>query len=48
MGIGNPTDGELAILREEGQLKPISEFVSQGAAIEIKLTANCTYLVEVK
>lgn len=48
MGIGNPTAEELTLLRKEGRLKPISEFVSQGEAIVLKLTANCTYLVEVK
>ena len=48
MGICNPTADELTLLREEGRLKPISEFVSQGEAIVLKLTANCTYLIEVK
>lgn len=48
MGIGNPTDEELSLLREEGRLKPISEFVSKGEAIALNLTANCTYPVEVK
>ncbi len=48
MGIVEPDQKEIAILREEGRLKPIAEFISQGEAIELALTANCTYLIEIK
>ena len=34
-------------LREEGNIKPIKEFIADGD-IELKLTANCVYLVEIK
>ena len=49
-GIGkNPTKEEIALLREEGGLKPIAEFkCDDNAKITLKLTPNCTYLVEVK
>ena len=45
--MGEPTEEELAILREEGRLKPMAEFVSDGDPIPLNLTANCTYLVEI-
>lgn len=41
-----PTREEIALLREEGKLKPTSEFVYNSTdKITLKLTPNCTYLV---
>ena len=47
LGIGDPTPKELDILREEGRLKPLVTFVSDGEPITLGLSANCTYLVEI-
>ena len=46
-GIGkNPTKEEIALLREEGKLKPVAEFVySDSDKFTLKLTANCTYML---
>ena len=42
----NPTKEEIALLREEGKLKPISEFIyNNNDKLTLKLTPNCTYLV---
>ncbi len=44
MGVGTPSAEQLQILREEGKLKPI--YIERGArAIELKMTANATYLI---
>jgi len=37
----------IKILRAEGNIKPIKEFTADGD-IELNLTANCVYLIEVK
>lgn len=46
-GIGkNPTKEEIALLREEGKLKPVAEFVyNNNDKFTLKLTANCTYML---
>ena len=42
----NPTKEEIALLREEGKLKPVTEFnYDNNAKFTLKLTANCTYLI---
>ena len=42
----NPTKEEIALLREEGKLIPILEFVyNNNDKFNLKLTANCTYLI---
>ncbi len=48
MGIKTPTPEEIKILREESNIKPISEFVyDENNKIKLKLTSNAVYLVEV-
>ena len=45
-----PSQEQLKLLREEGKLKPIQEYISKGsdgANVNLKLTANCTYLITV-
>ena len=46
LGIGNPTQEEIRLLREEGTLKPVK--IQKGREVlELSLTANCTYLITV-
>lgn len=46
LGITEMTDEYIKILREEGNIKPISEFVySDDSKISLKLTSNAVYLV---
>ncbi|MBR2353996.1 MAG: hypothetical protein IKA76_05800 [Clostridia bacterium] len=46
MNIENePNEKQLKALKEEGKLKPIDSFVSDGSAVKLDLTPNCTYLV---
>ena len=47
MGMPEIGEKEIKILREEGKIKPIAEFDANNE-IELKLTANCVYFVEVK
>jgi len=49
MGIaGEPSEEEIRLLNEEGCLKPLCSFVSDGTPVKLALTANCTYLILVK
>ena len=47
--LGEPvmTGETIKTLREESKLRPISEFVAEKNSFELKLTANCVYLVEI-
>lgn len=45
---GEPTQEELVHLREEGNLKPIKEFVLTNNSVSLTLTPNCTYFLCVK
>ena len=47
--LGEPvmTGETIKTLREESKLRPISEFVAETNAVELNLTANCVYLVEI-
>ena len=47
LGISDPTAEDIAMLREEGRLKAISNFVSDGETVTLSLTANCTYFIEI-
>ena len=47
LGISDPTAEDIAMLREEGRLKAISEFISDGETVTLSLTANCTYFIEI-
>ena len=48
IGITAPSEKELNILREEGRLKPVAEYISDGLDdISVRLTANCVYLITV-
>ena len=38
---------EIKLLREEGNIKPVAEFDAKEK-IDLRLTANCVYLVDVK
>jgi cell division GTPase FtsZ len=47
---GEPEIGEneIKVLKEEGNMKPIEEFIaSDSDKINLKLTPNCVYLVEI-
>lgn len=47
MGIDEPTEEEIKILREEGKMKPVK--VQKGAeSLTLKFSANATYLVTVE
>jgi len=49
LGIETPDAEDLKVLREEGRIKPIQEYVATGKEeITLTLTSNATYLVEVK
>ena len=46
MGIeGEPTEEEIKLLKEEGNLVPLCSCVSDGSPIKLELTANATYLI---
>lgn len=47
MGVSEIGEKEVVLLREEGNIKPVAEFDAKEK-ISLNLTANCTYLVEVK
>ena len=47
MGLAEIGEKEIALLREEGNIKPVAEFDAKEK-ISLKLTSNCVYLVEVK
>ncbi len=42
------SEEQIKILKEEGNLKPIKEFILQKNCIELDLTANCIYLITVE
>lgn len=43
LGIGTPDAQQIALLQEEGRLKPVAQL--SGKEVKLKLTPNCTYLV---
>ena len=48
MGIETPTEEEVKILREEGRLKPVCEYIcSKDDKLSLKLTANAMFLITV-
>ena len=47
MGEPEMSEDVIKTLRAEGNIKPYKEFIADGD-IELKLTPNCVYLVEVK
>ena len=48
LGIDKPTEEEILLLREEGNLKPIATFTAVENEIEINLSANSTYFISIK
>ena len=49
MGVEIPSNEQIALLREEGRLKPIAEYIIQnGGKIPLKLTANSCILITVE
>ena len=48
MGVENPDTEQIAILRQEGLMKPVYEDISDGNYITLDLTPNSTYLVTVE
>ena len=48
MGVENPDTEKIAILRQEGLMKPVYEDISDGNYITLDLTPNSTYLVTVE
>lgn len=48
MGIETPTEEEVKILREEGRVKPVREYIcSKDDKLSLKLTANAMFLITV-
>jgi hypothetical protein len=48
-GMEAPLSSEqIKVLREEGKLKPVAEFVGGKDDIQLELTANCMYVVTVE
>ena len=48
-GMEAPLSSEqIKVLREEGKLKPVAEFVGSKDDIQLELTANCMYVVTVE
>ncbi|MBR2044074.1 MAG: hypothetical protein IJ946_07020 [Clostridia bacterium] len=41
----NMSEEEIKILRNEGKIKPVKEFVAESTEIELKLTANGVYFI---
>ena len=48
MGISTPSEEQIRLLREEGRLKPASEFVATDTDVEITMTANSVFLITVE
>lgn len=48
MNVETPDDKQLKLLREEGKMKPISEFKAENNSLTLKLSPNATYLITVK
>ncbi len=46
--IKEPTKEDLELLRAEGNLKPLESFTCTQNSIDLNLTANCTYFIEIK
>ena len=42
------TKEQLEILREEGRLKPVKQFVAESNNVDLTLTANGSYLVTIE
>ena len=42
-----PTEEQIELLREEGRLKPVAEFVADDNTIEINMTPNSVFLITV-
>ena len=42
-----PTEEQIELLREEGRLKPVAEFVAEDNTIEINMTPNSVFLITV-
>ena len=47
MGITEPTAEEISLLREEGRLKPIAEYVAENNFVDLTMTANSVFLITV-
>ena len=48
LGAAKPTSEEIMLLRNEGELKPLSVFIASENTIEINLSANSTYFISIK
>jgi hypothetical protein len=48
MGVENPDTEQIAILRQEGLMKPVYEAISDRNYFTLDLTPNSTYLVTVE
>ena len=48
MGVDEPNEKEIEILKEEGNIKPIKEFILTENEIELTFTANSTYLITIE
>ena len=47
LGITEPTAEEISLLREEGRLKPIAEYVAENNFVDLTMTANSVFLITV-
>lgn len=48
MGVETPNEEEILLLRQEGSMKPVQEYIyGEGEEIKLKLTSNATYLIQV-
>ena len=48
MGITQPTADEINLLRKEGMMHPVCDFVAKNSFIEIKMSANSVILITVE
>lgn len=48
MGIEEPSEEDILLLRQEGDMKPVKEYIySEAEGIKLNLTSNATYLIQV-
>ncbi len=47
LGISDPTAEQIALLREEGRLKPICEYVATDSSVKLNMTPNSVFFITV-
>ncbi len=48
MGVEEPNEEQIKVLKEEGNIKPIKEYVLTENQVELTFTANSTYLITIE